>query len=239
MEEGSLADWYAPASEPPSGYYGGGEVNSGIADTVATGEQAHTGSQSAALTITTPPEAGTRLFRWQEPQQNREAYYSAWFFVPQSYEVLSWWNMFQFKSVKSVDAASTTTDPFWYIVLQDTPLGGLRPEMHWWAELPVEGPHQGEFGFKIYQPLTPVTIPIEQWFKLECFLRQSNAFDGRLACWLDSTKIFDFTNVKTGYERCTYNAWCVDNHWSVNNYSSGLLPGVATIFVDDASIAKP
>jgi hypothetical protein len=235
MEEDTLGDWYYP-STGPTGYFGGGEFNSGNGDAVATGEQAHSGSQAAKLTITAPPESGTRLFRWQEPRQNREAYYSAWFLIPQSYQVPSWWSIFQFKSV---NASDSRTDPFWYIVLLDNGAGGLKPVMDWWDSILGEGPHQGESGFRRYQPLAPVSVPLRRWFKLECFLRQSNSFDGRVTCWLDGTRIFDFPNVRTGYQRCTYNAWCVDNHWSVNNYSDRVLPGTATLFVDDATIAKP
>ena len=228
MEAGSLADWYYP-STGATGYYGGGEYNSGNADAVASVERAHTGLTSAKLTVN--GSGGTRLFRWKEPRENREANYSAWFYFPQTLNITGWGNnIFQFKSV------GASTDPFWYIVLQSSG-GVLRPEMHWWDGLTVAGPHQGESGFKRYQPLVPVSVPVGRWLKIECFLRQSNAFDGALRCTWDGTLIFDFTNVRTGYQNCNYNAWCVDQHWAVNNYSDAMDP--ASIYVDDAQISRP
>ena len=136
-------------------------------------------------------------------------------------------------------STSGSTDPFLYIVLQNNATGGLRPELHWWDGLTVEGPHQGEFGFRKYQPLSSVQVPIGRWFKIECFLRQSKDFDGALRCTWDGTLIFDLTNIRTGYPNCSYNAWCVDQHWAVNNYTDGETPSPAVIYIDDPAISTP
>jgi hypothetical protein len=233
MEEGTLGDWYSP-STGPSGYYGGGEYNNGNADTVASSERAHTGQYSAKASVS--GSGGTRLFRWKEPRANREAYYSAWYYFPSAFTNTSWGdNIFQFKSVST----SGSTDPFLYVVLQNNATGGLRPEIHWWDDLTVEGPHKGEFGFRKYQPLTSVQVPLGRWFKIECFLRQSKDFDGALRCTWDGTLIFDLTNIRTGYPNCSYNAWCVDQHWAVNNYTDGETPSPAVIYIDDPAISTP
>ena len=44
--------------------------------------------------------------------------------------------------------------------------------------------------------------------------------------------------MRTAYRSCTYDDWCTDQHWSVNNYSDGLSPAPAEIFVDDAVIER-
>src|SRR5688572_9125530 len=69
MEEGNLDDWYAPGTRATPGCcYGGGEYNSGDAQSTASTERAHGGRYAVRATIGTPssPESGVRLFRWDE-----------------------------------------------------------------------------------------------------------------------------------------------------------------------------
>jgi hypothetical protein len=71
----------------------------------------------------------------------------------------------------------------------------------------------------------------------EVFLRQSKDFDGQVIFWQDGIKIFDFQNVRTSYNNPTYNSWNASNEWAVNNYSDGISPSPATIYIDDAVIS--
>ena len=64
-------------------------------------------------------------------------------------------------------------------------------------------------------------------------------FDGFLRVYQDGQLIFDQSNVRTSYANCNYNAWCTSNAWSVNNYSDGLTPVPAVIYLDDAVIELP
>jgi hypothetical protein len=72
---------------------------------------------------------------------------------------------------------------------------------------------------------------------LEAYLHQSSGFDGRLTLWQDGQQLFDFQDVRTCYDNPTFNSWRCDNLWSLNNYSDGLSPNPATIYVDDAAIS--
>ena len=89
---------------------GGGEYNSGTADSAISTDYAHTGTHSIKATISTPsdPTSGTRLFRWEETQKYQSAYYSAGFYFPTQYTLIhnpntaQLWNLFQYKSL-SID----------------------------------------------------------------------------------------------------------------------------------------
>ncbi len=220
MEANNMNEWYLDS--------GGGEFNSGggTSEAVCGGSYpAHSGNCSARLGIYNT--TGARLFRWKEPRQNREAYYSAWYYIPVQPTVGSWWQIFQFKS----RSTSNQVDPFWY--LEVTP--SLTWKLTWWNGLTVEGPHQGEQGGRAYLNSSPV--PIGRWFHIEAFLRQSNGFDGRVTIWIDGQQIFDQTNVRTTYSNCNYNSWCGSNEWSVNNYGQSVSPNPLYTYVDDAAIS--
>ena len=82
MEEGSLADWYFPETSG-IGDSGGGIFPSGKYSYFASIMEGR-GTHSLAATIWTPSPipnetSGVRAFRWKEPRENRELYFSAWF----------------------------------------------------------------------------------------------------------------------------------------------------------------
>ncbi len=232
MEEGSLADWELDDE--------GGEFNSGSADTVASSDVVRSGQWSAQLTATTPPESGTRLFRWGEARRNRDLYYEAWFYLPVSYQLTAdpntgrYWNIFQFKSTNQ---DGSQNDPIWFLNAINGPDGSLVPQVGW-SPQSLEGPRAGELGSQGFLA-EDVTLPVGRWFQIRARLRQSKDFDGLVRFWVDGQKIFDMRDVRTGHSNCDYNDWCVDQGWSVNNYSDGLSPSPATIHVDDARIRRP
>jgi hypothetical protein len=230
-EEGSLEDWEIREV--------GGEFNSGIADSRPSRDVAYNGLWSTNLTITTPPESGTRLFRWGESRTNRDLYYEAWFYFPQLYRLTGdpqtghYLDIFQFKS-KSEDGSRN--DVIWFLSINNGADGEMIPELVW-QQATLEGPHQEELGYHRYVN-DDVTFPVGRWFQIRARLRQSNSFDGILQFWLDGQQIFDMQNVRTGYVNCIYNSWCVDQHWSVNLYSDGLHPSPSDIYVDAARIRR-
>jgi hypothetical protein len=228
VEDGSLAGWEEGG--------GGGPFNSGGATTTATDAIARTGAWSAELSLPAG-SGGARLFRWAEPRAHRDLYYENWYYFPQAFTLVgsegAFLDFFQFKSV-SEDGAQN--DPIWFLNVHNREDGSMVPELVWWHRT-LEGPHQGENGYRTYVN-DLATLPVGRWFKVTARLRQSNAFDGRLSVWLDSNLIFDQRGVRTGYQNCTYNSWCVDQHWSVNLYSDGLVPSPAVVYVDDARIRE-
>jgi hypothetical protein len=66
------------------------------------------------------------------------------------------------------------------------------------------------------------------------YLRQSSAFDGEIIVWQDGVELFSLNNVRTRYPSSNG-----ANEWSINNYSSSLVPSPTTVYIDDATVRLP
>src|SRR4029077_4347961 len=221
METGDLSQWTLP-DVAGGANFGGGIFNSGLATaSVDKVTLAHSGLYSAKLFVATREDSelatsGTRLFRWREPQEHSELYYSVWYYFPQRYHPNgspSWWNVFQWKS-KHRDAS--LSDPFF--------------------TLNVGNRSDGSMFFYLYDQSarrayaqTVKDIPEGRWLRVEAFYRSASDQSGRITFWQDGTRIVDVSDVQTRYGDG-------DCEWSVNNYTDGLDSGSATIYVDDAAI---
>ena len=236
MEDGSLRAWYAPETSAV-GDFGGGEFTSGGGETSASDEQAHSGTWSAKLTLATEL-GGARLFRWREFRAERDLTQRVWMFIPEAYRLTGdasdgrFWNITQLKSrTENLDR----NDPIWFVNLTNED-GELVHHLVWWPRT-LEGPHRDQSGFRRYTN-EEARVPVGKWFELTTRVRQSNEFDGIVEVSVNGEKIFSVDDVRTAYRSCTYDDWCTDQHWSVNNYSDGLSPAPAEIFVDDAVIER-
>ena len=223
METGDLSEWSLP-DLPGGPNSGGGVFNSGIsaamADAVIT---AHSGIYSAKLYIEARgrsdlPTSGARLFRWREPQEHSELFYSVWYYFPRRYQpngTPSWWNIFQWKS-KHHDAS--VSDPFFTLNV------GSRPDGSMYLYL---------YDQKAIRTITQTVkdIPEARWFRVEAFYRCEADQSGRIDLWQDGTAILTIAGAQTRYLDG-------DCEWSVNNYTDSLESGSATIYVDDAAICS-
>lgn len=220
METGDLSQWYSsPAGA--AGSPGGAVENSGVATAVASTDFAHSGRYSAKLTITTPdtPTSGARLFRWAESQKYPQLYYSVWYYFPQSYTPAVFWNVLQWKS-KHVVSGVATNDPFFTLEVVATPSG----QMYFYL-----GDDNTQTTYQ-QGSQNAVPIPVGRWFNVQAFYQCDGGGAGRVTIWQDGVQLWDIQNVNTRYSDG-------DCQWSVNNYSSGLTPATATIYVDDAAIS--
>jgi hypothetical protein len=211
-ETGDLSQWYYP-SVRADGNEGGGLFNSGTANTVASQDQAHSGRWSMKMTIDTPPESGTRLFRWLEPHTHSNLTYSAWFYIPQRYAVTNYWNIFQWKSKVS---STGRVDPFFVLNVGNRSDGTMYLYLRNWQK-----------GQSYIQTLK--NVPVGQWFNVTANYVCAGDNTGRVTFWQDGTLLFDLQNVQTRYSNG-------DCQWSIDNYSDGLQPSHATIYTDDAQI---
>ena len=220
METGDLSQWFYPMTGPV-GNFGGDIENSGNATAVASTDFAHSGRYSAKLTITTPdtPTSGVRLFRWDEAQKYPQLYYSVWYYFPQSHSPSLFWNVLQWKS-KHLVSGVATSDPFFTLEVAASPTG----EIFFY----LRDDHTNTTFQQPAQNVMP--IHIGRWFNVEAFYQCDASGAGRVAIWQDGTQLWDIQNVDTRYADG-------DCAWSVNNYSSGLTPATATIYIDDAAIS--
>jgi hypothetical protein len=174
---------------------------------------AHSGTRAAKLTISTGDGAGhaVRIFRWAESRANQQAYYSAWYYFPQRYSGMNWWNIFQWKS-----KTPTRNDAFWQLNVGNRSNGNMYLYLYNW----VNSRSYGQ---------TVVDIPVGRWFKIEAYYTHSSTNSGRIVVWQDGVKLWDIGGVNTKYPDG-------DVQWSLNNYTDGITPSTATIYVDDAAI---
>jgi hypothetical protein len=221
METGDLSQWSIP-DLPGGPNAGGGIFNSGIAtasvDSVAL---SHGGLHSARLFIEAHEDSetatsGARLFRWLEPETHPELYYSVWYYFPQRYVPNghpAWWNVQQWKSKHAGG-----NDPFFALNV-GTDSGG---SMFFYV--------YDQHSTKSYvQKLK--SLPDSQWVHVEAFYKCAGDSSGHVAFWQDGVQLFDIPEVQTRYA----DGNCA---WSVNNYSNGLQPSGASIYIDDAAICK-
>ena len=223
----NLQQWYLPdccdrseLNPPQTSSNGGGAYNSGIASAGASFDYAHGGTYSAMLKINTTVESGTRLFRWLEPRinnSNSDLYYSAWFYFPQNYTPAVYWNIVQWKS-----ASPTQGDGVMYNVEVNNRGSGMY--LYLCPPAFVTGGCYGQTGSTYY-------IPVGTWTHVEAHYVGAGNNAGHVTIWEDGNQLFDFANVQTRYSDG-------DLAWSVNNYSNGLTPSPATIYVDDAKICQ-
>lgn len=207
METGTIASWESQDC--------GGEFNTGHGHTVASQDVVRTGRFSAKLSVDTRDgeNDATRLMRWCEPTEYPEAYYSAWYYFPERVDVKAgWWNIFQFKS-----RTENANDPFWVVNVGNREDGTMYLYLRDWIH---ERSHVQTFK----------DLPVGQWVHIEAFMRRADGPTGQITVWQDGTLLFDLQNVQTHYPGGS-------STWSVDNYSSGLDPEQATIYVDDAMIS--
>ena len=98
--------------------------------------------------------------------------------------------------------------------------------LFYWAG---EGPRPGQDG-RMMAGQTAVRIPIQRWFHLEMFVRQSGEYDGEGTVWQDGISLLHEERVRTKFADG-------DQKRSVNNYAGDLPEQDVLIYVDDAAIS--
>ncbi len=235
-ETGNLSEW-----TPNGGNY---QMNSNrVLFSNASKERAKSGSFSYKLTVDAGTDmASTQLFRYSingEPNSNKDAIYTAWFFLPQKVDFhgVSWHNMMQWKVKTSAKSHPVLTIGLG--VLGGKGSGGdnfiqLRNTGEWFP---------GGSSFN-YEPINKLTIPIGKWFKIEArYIHGANS-NGKIMVWQgdmggNDILLYEINNVTT-YPPKDRNGLSTEQlSWSVNNYTARTIPAVTTIYIDDASIHLP
>lgn len=218
METGNLSEWTSSedsgqCSRPSNG---------------TTTEQAHTGSRSMKMTISTLyGTAGCREFRKDEADTGAPYYYSAWFYIPKHLDIGSNWNIWQYKG--KAPQTPTRSDLYWKLDVRNRADGEMAVWLVWKGDT-VSGPLATNGIAPVIYQQTAVTMPIERWFNLEVYLKQSGAFDGEIQVWQDGISLFHLTDIRTKAPDGTQN-------WSVNNYGTDFSPSSISMYIDDAAIS--
>lgn len=202
-ERGDLSQWTVRQE-------GESVFNTGSGRVEASQDEARSGRYALKLTIqgAAGETEGARVFRWAENQQ--AAYYSVWFYIPQTYRPVQWWAIFQFKS------KTTQSDPMWMVDINNRPDGSMY--LYLWDSITRRS----------YVPLQAIDVPVGRWFQITAYLQRARDQSGRIALWQDGRLLYDIDQVQTVSG---------DNvHWGICNYTDNIAPSDVTIYADDAEI---
>jgi hypothetical protein len=181
--------------------------------------QARTGSYSAALTITAGSDGvqeNAGLSR--SGGLPTEGYYSAWYDLPHSVSVGTFWVIFKFRMRTNANDANTDAELF-DMRLATLPAGEMTLELYdhrTSADIPLD----------VSNPI----VPVEAWFQLEAFYRAANDDTGRLTFWLNGQQVVDIAGAPT-----SPTSWV---EWDVCSVGENLTPSMATLYVDDCAVSR-
>ena len=206
FETGDVSEWIGDG--------GGNHTGGGL----VTSNKAHSGNYCWEAyndpSLPFPDNISAKLLRWRFDY--KEAYYSAWYFWPQDFQVNGvkgqYVNIFQWKE------RADPWDPSWIVAVKNS---NTFPGED---EIVVHDYHNA----KIYR--NGVKLPKGRWFHLQAFMRVGTQ-DGHLTVWLDDQEIFDFSNINTSGNPSNVSGYLM---WGVGNYGDAALG--KHIYIDDAMV---
>jgi hypothetical protein len=186
-----------------------------------SGEHFHPGQGkfAAKLTIsdTADNTAGIGASLVQNGGLPDQAYYSAWYYLPQSVSVGLYWVIMKFRRAVP-DAPGTAAELF---------------------DVNLTNPSPGVMGLRLFDHSIPPTqaqpkvdsnsVAVNAWFQLEAFYRAAADNTGHLTLWLDGKPILDLSE-PTGPA-----GWVA---WDVVSVGYALNPEPAILYVDDCAISN-
>ena len=203
LETGDVSEW-------SEGERGGSFVDNDAAYRVGR-EHAHTGEYAL--------EASVRSIGNQLPQammlrdfQLNEGYYAAYFCVRENYDT-HFWVIMKFMGDAPFGANMSSNDRFDIDLSMSDDDGQLHLQLD---------EHGGD------ALLSPLPVPIDEWFLIEAFYRSTPEADGRLVVWQDGVQVFD-----TG-ERPTAPSDSVTFGVGVAAWRVSPLP--ASVWIDDVAV---
>jgi len=243
-EEGSLYDW---DKDGDNNLAGGCVCNTGGDEVLATvtSRIAHSGQFAARTSISNAYRAengsrAVRLMRWTDAFWDEggehfpdSAYYSAWFYFPQSYNTNKyepwdpgdggWWNVFQFKSE---DEQCDSQPMFTLNIAHDDDQNFMYFYLYSKENTPNSYPQSG----------APRPIPVREWVHIEAFYVNSPTLDGRITIWQDGVEVLDVPNVVTSLDGCEDKViWGIGNY--TDHIAGGAVEGTGHIVFDDAVVS--
>lgn len=177
----------------------------------------HSGQYAAEYTVDSAPDGGGSEARCvEEGVFPPEAYFGAWYYVPNLAQNSGVWNLFHFAS--------------------DVPLPNSAQFGRWDVSL-INLSDGGPLYLVLYDFVNSVAkhasspIPIGQWFHLEVYFKAAKDTTGQLQMLFDGLPVVTMTGIPTLGSNDT--GW---GQWFVGNYATALLPPLSTVYVDDITI---
>ena len=201
--------------------FGHGSASATSPNTIeVSSEQAHHSTFAAKLTVsgTADNTAGIGASLVQNGGLPNQAYYSAWYYLPQSVSVDYYWVIMKFRFRSVPDDPNTAGELF--DVNLTNPSSGVMSLRLYDHQTPPNQP----------QPkVSPKSVSVNAWFQLEAFYRAASDNTGQLTLWLDGEQILDLPG-PTGPA-----GWVA---WDVVSVGYNLTPEPAVLYVDDCAISR-
>jgi hypothetical protein len=207
-ETGDFTEWTA-------GSQGGFSADTPDTAVTISTDVAHSGTHSAKLSNGAPTTYETARL-WRQDDFPQEAFYSAWFYLPQAFQTTVDWTIMQFRVPGTGD-------------------GGLEGLL---IDVDLRSLPGGDLILDIYDHRAPylrsptaypaIPVPIAQWFQVEVFYRNVGDDSGQLTLWLNGQLNYDLHR-PFGLSSTTY--------WSICSSTEGLSPTQSDLYVDDAAVS--
>jgi hypothetical protein len=170
----------------------------------------HSGQFAAEFTVLTGTDAGAvpqgRCIRWGEFPA--EAYYGAWYYIPEPATNTGLWNLFHFQGGDDLHG-------LWDVSLVNGSTSALNLRV---------------FGFLNKSVGDGPPVPIATWFHIVFYWKRAEDTSGEVALYQDEARVVDFTNLITD------DTGTGQGQWYVGNLASALQPPKSTVYVDDVTI---
>ena len=145
-----------------------------------------------------------------------QAYYSSWYYLPQSVTVGYYWVIMKFRAALG---NPPTQGELFDVNLTNPSAGRMSLRVY---------DHRNGGGDLLLDVLEPV-VPVNTWFQLEAFYRDASDSTGRFTLWLDGLQVVDLPG-STGLT-----SWVA---WDVVSVGEALFPEPAILYVDDCAISR-
>ena len=188
--------------------------NASVAASV-TLDVAHRGQYAGRATVTPSMGMASLNYLYRVQPSPREAYYSAWFYIPSSFTVQSWLSLIHFRCSQTGDGNNLMG--VWDLNVYPRADGSLVAHLY---DYLTQTNHEQAI---------PTPVPVDSWVHFEVFFRKASDATGRIALWQDGTLIVDAANVVT-----TQTDWV---QWDAGGASNDVQPPLALVYVDDAAIS--
>ena len=182
-------------------------------------ERPHRGASAAKLTVTAPSGESR-----QTSQLTRagglpaDGYYSAWYYLPVSVNVGTYWVIFKFRTRDDPSDPSTAGERF-DLDLTNLATGEMTLRLY---------DHRA--GGNVPLALPDPIVPVGSWFHIEAHYRDTPEGDGRVTYWLDGRLLVD---VEAPALRTA--EWV---EWNVCSVGENLSPATAVLYVDDCAVSR-
>jgi hypothetical protein len=167
------------------------------------------------------------MFRWLEPQMHPDLYYRVWYYFPRAYTVTgsgtgdedSFWNILQWKSSSTAPPAN---DPFFSVNVGNRRDGRMYLYLY-------------DSNTRTHHGQDLANVPVGEWFLIAALYESRGDESGQVRIWQNDTLLWSLTGVQTRYPDSAGGS----TTWSVNSYSNGVDPEVASFYIDDVEIQLP